>query len=140
MRLILPQWLEGPAVAGLLCTALALGGCDSKSSESTATNKPERAIVTPAAHTHDAGDTCYEVTTSTTSGNFCSYECADASTCEANNGGAGGCFALAGDATSLCYQNCDTATITYMNRYAPVREKHGRTRSQKMQHTQNSDT
>lgn len=59
MRLILPQWLEGPAVAGLLCTALAIGGCDSKSSESTATNEPERAIVTPAAHTHDAGDTCY---------------------------------------------------------------------------------
>ena len=31
MRSILPHWLEGLAVAGLLCTALVLGGCDSKS-------------------------------------------------------------------------------------------------------------
>lgn len=59
MRLIRFHWLKSPAVAGLFCTAFILTACDRKTNSSESPDGSQRSIVTPATHTHDAGETCY---------------------------------------------------------------------------------
>lgn len=58
MKMTRPTWVRGPAVAGLLCTAFLLAGCDGERNSSASTDESPR-VVTPATHTHDAGETCY---------------------------------------------------------------------------------
>lgn len=59
MKMTRPTWFRGPAVAGLLCTAFLLAGCDKETNPTASSDGPQGAVVTPAAHTHHAGETCY---------------------------------------------------------------------------------
>ncbi len=53
------HWFRGPAVAGLVFTALVLAACDKETDSSASSDESPQSVVTPAAHTHDSGETCY---------------------------------------------------------------------------------
>ena len=53
-----------------------------------------------------ATETCYEVTTSSTSGAFCSAECTSSGQCENNFGFSGQCMNVDGIG-GICFQTCD---------------------------------
>lgn len=53
------HWFRGPVVAGLVFTALVLAACDKETGSSAPSGESPQSVVTPAAHTHDSGETCY---------------------------------------------------------------------------------
>ncbi|HJL18442.1 MAG TPA: hypothetical protein RMH99_22450 [Sandaracinaceae bacterium LLY-WYZ-13_1] len=57
----------------------------------------------------DTRDQCWEVDVPAagTLGNYCSNECIDDLDCQSANGFGGVCYAVGGDPTTLCYQQCD---------------------------------
>lgn len=59
MRMTRPHWLRPPAAAGLLCAAFILAGCDNASDSSASSGESSPSVVTPVAHMHEGGETCY---------------------------------------------------------------------------------
>lgn len=59
MRTTQRHWTTILTVPILLCSAMMLDGCDSRSAESAEASTGEPPAVTPVAHTHGAGETCY---------------------------------------------------------------------------------
>lgn len=54
----------------------------------------------------NGGDSCWTVSTSFSSGGFCSYQCSSDAQCESAFGFRGHCYQLDG-VYSICYQTCD---------------------------------
>ncbi|MEQ8458637.1 MAG: hypothetical protein RLO52_14665 [Sandaracinaceae bacterium] len=63
----------------------------------------------------DSADECFEVDIpqAATFGRFCTNACGSDVDCQPANGFGGVCYALGGDPTALCYQQCDFDSDCY---------------------------